>query len=71
MELNAEQQLRNVAAIVLEQSRPTRYHNGKGRAPTYPVRIDALAGSAQQLAEMILKYLDGELEPVSVDELPF
>jgi hypothetical protein len=69
-EIAPEQRLRNVARIVLEQATPTRRANGRGRMPSYPAGKHEIAGSALQLAEMILQYLDGELPP-SDDDLPF
>lgn len=70
--LSPEDQLRNVARIMLEQSTILRYHNGHGRPATYPANIDAIAGTGRQLAEMILAYLDGDLKPLNTrTDMPF
>jgi hypothetical protein len=50
--------MRNVAACVLEYTERTRDWNGRGRPPTYAARVDAIAGAARQLAEMVLASLD-------------
>ena len=50
--------LRNVANCVMDLTTVTRHHNGKGRAKTYNGDIDAIAGAARQLADMVIMALD-------------
>jgi hypothetical protein len=59
--LTSEQQLLNVAACVMQHTEVTRRHNGRGRAATYASNVDAIAGAARQLAEMVDAYF-GEQE---------
>lgn len=53
-----EQQLRNVASVLMQYTEVTRPANGRGRPPTYAARVDAIAQTGRQLAEMVLAYLD-------------
>lgn len=53
-----EQQMRNVASILRQYTEVTRPHNGKGHAPTYAARVDAIAQTGRQLADMVIEYLD-------------
>ena len=69
--LTPEQQLRNVARVAMEYTEKTRLSNGKGRTSVYPANKDAIAGTARQLAEMIVLYLDGKLEAIPESDLPF
>lgn len=68
--ITPEQQLRNVAALLIEQTEVTRTWNGRGRSSTYAAPVGEIAPTARQLAEMITQYLDGALAPVESD-LPF
>src|SRR6185437_16056818 len=56
--LTPEQQIRNIAQVVMDYTQVTRDHNGHGRPPTYVARVDAIAGAARQLAEMVVAHLD-------------
>lgn len=67
MTISPEQQLRNVAAIVIKNTTVTKYHTGQGRSRQYAADADTIADSARQLAEMILRHLDGELPAISGD----
>ncbi len=67
--LTPEQQLQNVASLMLEETEVKRQYNGKGRTATYSANVDAIAGTGRQLAEMIIAYLDGKLQPVDESEL--
>jgi hypothetical protein len=55
--ITPEQQLKNVAKLVLTQATPNHRNNYKNSKA-------AIAGSAKQLAEMILDYLANELQPI-------
>lgn len=68
--LTPEQQLRNIAALLIEQTEVVRTWNGRGRSSTYAAPLGEIAPTARQLAEMITQYLDGTLVP-SDDEPPF
>lgn len=68
--LTPEQQLRNVAALILEQTETKRTWNGRGRSSTYAAPAGEIAPTARQLAEMIIQYFDGALAPFESD-LPF
>lgn len=52
---NELEQLRNVANCVVRYTETVRPHNGKRKCSTYAEDIDTIAGSARQLAEMILE----------------
>lgn len=69
--LSPGKQLRNVARIVLGHTQVTRPWNGRGRSATYTGRIGEIAPAARQLAEMVLKYLDGKLVAIEDDGSPF
>jgi hypothetical protein len=62
-----EDQLRNVARILLEATEVTRPHNGRGRPASYAGSVDEIAQAGRQLAEMILDYIDGVLIAVDND----
>jgi hypothetical protein len=62
-----EDQLRNVARILLETTEVTRPHNGRGRPAGYAGNVDEIAQAGRQLAEMILDYIDGVLIAVDND----
>lgn len=66
-----EQQLRNVAALLIKQTETKRNYNGKGRSATYAAPLGEIAPTARQLAEMVQQYLDGTLETLDTGELPF
>lgn len=71
MELTPEQQLRNVIASVRRHTEVMRT-NGRGRPYTYASGVDAIANSAQHLADLVEQYLDGDLAvEVVEDDLPF
>lgn len=63
-----EQQLRNVATALLEYTQVTRDYNGRGRPSTYAARVDTIASTGRQLAQMVMAYIDGQLAPVSADD---
>lgn len=52
--------LRNVASVVMALTEVTRYYNGKGRPRTYNGDIDAIAGAARQLADMVIMMLEDD-----------
>jgi len=60
MSISPEQQLSNVAALVLWQTTPTRRNTR--RPDTFAVSKEEMADTSRQLAEMVLAYLDGELK---------
>lgn len=60
--LTEDEALRNVANTVMDLTTVTRYHNGKGRSRTYIGDIDAIAGAARQLADMVIMMLEGKDE---------
>ena len=60
--LTEDEALRNVANTVMDLTTVTRYHNGKGRPRTYNGDIDAIAGAARQLADMVIMMLEGKVE---------
>lgn len=70
--LSPEQQLRNVAQIVIEMTTPTRTSNGSHRAPSYRDDKATIASASLQLAQMVVQYLDGRLKAVALsDDVPF
>ncbi|MFN8467312.1 MAG: hypothetical protein U0X20_17270 [Caldilineaceae bacterium] len=71
-ELSPEDQLRNVAHILIEETRAVRSYNGRGRSAVYEAGVDTIAGTGRQLAEMVIAYLNKELPPIPLnDGLPF
>jgi hypothetical protein len=66
--LTENEALRNVANCVMTLTEVTRYHNGKGRARTYNGDIDAIAGAARQLADMVIMMLEDD-NAVPVDAI--
>lgn len=70
MPITPEQQLRNLSQIVIEYTTPTRINAGK-RPDNYGVSKEVMAQAAQQLAEAVQTYMDGELQPQPDDGLAF
>ena len=71
--ISPEEQLKNLADIVLEQTQRkralSRSNRGRrGQAYEYPVSIDAISDAARQLAESVKLFLAGELNPVTTDD---
>ena len=66
--LTENEALRNVANCVMTLTEVTRYHNGEGRARTYNGDIDAIAGAARQLADMVIMMLEDD-NAVPVDAI--
>ena len=52
-----EQQLRNVAHILLRYGVVKRQHNGRDKRPTHEADCAAIRDTGVQLAEMVLAYL--------------
>lgn len=50
--------LKNVAQCVMQYTEVKRHHNGKGRHYTYAADVEAIAGAARQLAELVLEQLE-------------
>lgn len=69
--LTPEQRLSNVANYLLDATEIKRPHNGRFRGPTYIGTVNEIAPAARQLAEMVLKYINGELEEIELDGIPF
>lgn len=67
-EISPEQQLQNIAAVVIRLTTPTRHNTG--RADNYAAGKQEIADAARQLAETIKAYLAGELQPIN-DDGPF
>lgn len=53
-----EQQMRNVAAVLMRYTEVKRHHNGKGRCATYSADLDTIAQTGRQLAEMVEAYFN-------------
>lgn len=73
-ELTPEQRLKNVASCVIEYTElDVTLYNGKGKnhGRKYVEDVNTIAPAARQLAEMVVKYLDGELDTIELDDLPF
>lgn len=72
-ELSVEQQLREVAARLLKQTRPVHKPKERDRSAGYSTSKAEMARTGWQLAEMVLAYLDGELKASTWDgdEPPF
>lgn len=68
--ISPEQRLMNVANVVKRYSTPSRMDGGKN-GNRYSVDKTSIAQAAHQLADMVEKYLKGELEPLNNDDLPF
>jgi hypothetical protein len=76
-EITPEQRLEKVAESLLRSTKVTQHYQGKGRPARYVAGIDTIAQTGQQLAEMVIEYLNGELESVFTydteggEEIPF
>ena len=57
-----EQQLENVAHILLRYGVVRRQHNGRGKRPIYGADCVAIRDTGVQLAEMVLAYLQESAE---------
>jgi hypothetical protein len=67
-ELTDEQKMLNVAACVRQYTEVTRRWNGRGKSSTYAASVDAIAGAARQLAEMVEAYFTADLCPTCQHE---
>jgi hypothetical protein len=67
--ITPEQKLRNVARILKAHTEVKRHYNGRGRPATYASDIDAIATTGRHLADMVERYLDGELTESDDKEL--
>lgn len=68
-DLNPNEQLRNVAQTVLDLTEVQRRYNGRGRCATYNGDVDAIAGAARQLADMVLDALQASEATARQQEL--
>lgn len=70
--ITPEEQIRNVAQILMKYTEVERHYNGRGKSPTYASDRVAIRDTGRQLAEMVLAHLDGALESKSIiKETPF